>query len=285
MGISQQFSIGWKTYAEAHSFIKQHGLYKFFVLPILLNVLLFTAIILVGIEWADSFAEGMYNWIGLSGADWGWFNWLMDVIYWSFSIVFNLFLFIIYLGTFRYVLLILSAPIMAYVSEKTEEIATGKSYPFSFVQLLKDTWRGVKIALRNGITEIVLTVVLFLLGFVPIVGWVSPFILFVVQSYFYGFSMMDYYFERQRLTASQSRKLIFSYKWMAIGNGAFFNGALYIFTLLTAALPLVLALLAKYLFIVPVLFLSILPIYSVVAGTLASMKINPNPTQDAISIR
>lgn len=285
MGISQQFSIGWKTYAEAHRFIKQHRLYKYFVLPIMLNIILFTAIILVGISWADTFAEGIYNWMGIGGTDWGWFDWLKDVIYWSFSIIFNLFLFIIYLSTFRYVLLILIAPMLAYVSEKTEEIATGKSYPFNLGQLLKDAWRGIQIAIRNGLTELLLTVILLILGFIPVVGWVTPIVLFVVQSYFYGFSMMDYYFERQRISASQSRKLIYSFKWTAIGNGLFFNGSLYLLTVITAALPFVLALLAKYLFIVPVLFLSVLPIYSVVAGTLASMKINLNPEQDAIIIR
>lgn len=285
MGISQQLSLGWNTYGEAHRFIKQHGLYKFFVIPILLNIILFSLIVWAGFSWADTFAESMYNWLGLSGADWGWLDWLKDVIYWSFSIVFNLFLFIIYLGTVRYILLILIAPVLAYISEKTEELATGKSYPFSFSQLLKDTWRGIQIAIRNGLSELLITILLMLFGFVPVLGWISPILLFVLQSYFYGFSMMDYYLERQRLTASKSRSHIFNYKWTAIGNGLVFNGTLYLVTILIGLLPFILALLARYVLIVPIVLLSIMSVYSVVAGTLAAMKTYQNPSQDALSIR
>ncbi len=277
MGFTKQLSLGWGTYSEANRFIKQHGLYRLFLIPVLLNIVLFSLMAWLGITWAGSFTDTIYSWLALDQADWGSFNWLTKIIYWTLSFLLGFIVFLLYLSIFRYIMLILIAPVLAYVSEKTEELATGKSYPFSIAQLLKDAWRGMQIAIRNGITELLLTIILLLAGFIPIVGFITPFFLFLVQSYFYGFSMMDYFFERQKLTASESRNLISQYKWTAIGNGSFFNGILYGATLLSAALPFLLALLAKYLFIIPVIFLSVLPIYSVVAGTLAAIKINQNP--------
>ncbi len=277
MGISKQLSLGWQTYSEAHQFIRQHGLYKLFLVPVFLNIVLFSLMVWLGIAWAGSFTDTIYSWLALDQANWGSFNWLTEIIYWTLSLLLGAIVFLLYLSIFRYIMLILIAPVLAYVSEKTEELATGNSYPFSLPQLLKDTWRGIQIAIRNGLTEVLLTIILLLASFIPVAGFVTPVLLFLVQSYFYGFSMMDYYFERQKLSANESRNLILRYKWTAIGNGSFFNGMLYLITLLSATLPLVLALLAKFLFIIPVLFLSILPIYSVVAGTLAALKINQKP--------
>lgn len=285
MGFSQQLTLGWGTYTDAHRFIKQHGLYKLFLLPVMLNILLFSLMMWLGITWAGTLADDLYQWLALDTVNWNHFNWLKDVIYWSLSIIFNLMVFVVYLATFRYIMLILIAPVLAYVSEKTEELATSKSYPFSMAQLLKDTWRGMRIALKNGLIELLLTVLLLLFGFVPVVGWVAPVLLFVLQSYFYGFSMMDYYLERQRYSPAQSREFIYQHKWVAIGNGTFFNGTLYAITLLMAALPLVLALIAKVLFIIPIVFLSILPIYGAVAGTLAAMQTNPKTTENGLQTR
>ncbi len=276
MNFTQQLSLGWGTYSEAHRFIKQHKLYKLFILPVLINVALFGLMVWLGVGWAQSFTDTMYAWFGVNDAQWDSFDWLKTVIYWSLSILINLVILILYLSTIRYIMLILIAPILAYVSERTEELATGRSYPFSLSQLLKDAWRGIGIAVRNGIAELLLTILLLALGFIPVIGWITPFFLFIVQSYFFGFSMLDYYFERQKLSGTESRRLIYSYKWVAVGNGAYFNGLVYLFTVLAAALPLVLALLTKVLFIVPVVFLSILPIYSVVAGTLAALKLDEN---------
>jgi CysZ protein len=285
MGISKQLSIGCGTYFEAHQFIKLHGLFKLFLLPVLLNILLFSLMMWLGVTWASSAANALYQWMAIDTTDWNTFNWVKDIIYWTLAIVLNLMVLVVYLATFRYLMLVLIAPIIAYVSEKTEALATGKSYPFSLTQLLKDVWRGMKIAGRNGITELLLTILLLLLGFIPIIGWVTPVLLFMVQSYFYGFSMMDYYFERQRLNANESRKLLYQNKWVAIGNGSFFNGVLYAITILTAALPIVFAFLAKVLFVIPIIFLSILPIYSAVAGTLAAIKINSKTTENGLQTR
>ncbi len=273
MTFSQQLALGWGTYAEAHRFIVRHGLYRLFAVPVLINVLLFGLLMWLGMAWAASAAETLYNWLALEQADWQNWSWLKNVIYWSLAIILRLMVIVVYLSTVRYIMLILIAPVLAYVSEKTEELATGKSYPFSAAQLVKDTLRGMKIAFFNGLAEVLITLLLFAVGFVPVVGWFAPLLLLWVQSYFYGFSMLDYYLERQRMDARASRAYIFRHKWVAVGNGLYFNGALYLLSALTALLPLVLAFLAKFMFVVPVLFLSVLPIYSAVAGTLAAIKL------------
>lgn len=286
MTFLQQLALGLRTYLQAHRFIVNQGLYKFFLVPVIINMLLFSLLVWLGIGWAQVASTWLYKWFQLYTAHWENLNWLKNIVYWSLAILLQVIVFALFLSIIRYAMLVLIAPVLAYVSEKTEELSTGKSYPFSLSQLLQDAWRGMQIAVRNGVAEIIITILLLALGFVPVIGWfLSPMLLLLVQSYFYGFSMLDYFFERQKLSVSNSRNLISQYKWTAIGNGIFFNGSMYLLSVLTAALPFVLALLAKVLIVIPVFFLSILPIYSVVAGTLAALQIQETETNHGSKTR
>jgi CysZ protein len=69
---------------------------------------------------------------------------------------------------------------------------------------------------------------------------------FFIESYFYGFSMMDYSCERHRLNMSESIHFIRQHRGMAIGNGMVF----YLFML------------------IPILGWMLAPSYAVIAATI-----------------
>src|SRR5690606_37816368 len=111
------------------------------------------------------------------------------------------------------------SPVFAFLSEKTESIIEGRDFPFSFSQLLKDILRGIRIAFRNLIWQTVYLISLFLLSFIPVVGWVAAVIALFIEFYYFGFSMLDYSSERHKLSYSQSIHFIGRHKGLAIGNG------------------------------------------------------------------
>lgn len=124
----------------------------------------------------------------------------------------------------KYIVLILLSPLLAYASECTEEIITGRSFPFSWTQLMKDALRGALIALRNGIMELAITVgIWFLTLFVPVMAPVSFLLLFTVSAYFYGFSMFDYVFERRRMRIGETVKAVNDRIGAVLANGALFS--------------------------------------------------------------
>lgn len=131
-------------------------------------------------------------------------------------------LMMMYFSWFKYIWLIVGSPVFGYLSEKTESIIEGKEYPFSFIQLMKDITRGVKLALRNALWQTVYTISILLLSFIPVAGWITPMISLFVECYYYGFSMLDYSCERQKLSPSQSIEFISKRKGLAIGNGLVF---------------------------------------------------------------
>jgi CysZ protein len=134
-------------------------------------------------------------------------------------------LFIAYLlFTFnKYIVLVLLAPLLAYASERTEEVLTGNRFPFSWAILLRDAWRGVRIAVRNGFLELVITVLLWVVTLlVPLVVPITAPLLFMVSAYFYGFSTFDYVFERRRFAVRESVRAINARAGAVLANGALF---------------------------------------------------------------
>jgi CysZ protein len=148
----------------------------------------------------------------------GWLNWLFIFL----NIMLYLVLLLFYFSLFKYIFLIIGSPIFAYLSEKTESIMEEKDFPFSFKQLLKDILRGIRLALRNMLWQTVYTLSIFVLAFIPVVGWITPLIALMVECYYFGFSMLDYSCERNKLSTSQSVAFIGKHKGLAIGNGMIF---------------------------------------------------------------
>ncbi|MFN9115013.1 MAG: EI24 domain-containing protein, partial [Bacteroidota bacterium] len=168
---------------------------------------------------------------------------------------FRLILLLFYFSLFKYLFLIVGAPVFAYLSEKTESIIEGNDYPVSISQLMKDIVRGIRLAFRNTLWQTVYTITILLFSLIPVVGWVSPVIAFLVECYYYGFSMLDYSAERHKLSTSQSIAFISSKKGLAIGNGMVFY----------------------LLHLIPILGWILAPAYAVVAATLSLYHPNDNP--------
>lgn len=254
MNFIKDFGFGLRTYSEALNFIFKKKLVWFFLFPLAFNILLFW----FGWDMVNDFSETSRNYLEnqlqLKQAEFwgsGFLKTVMDAFVWlTFKIMF--FLLFAYLG--GYIIIILMSPIFSYLSERTEKIKTGTDYPFSFVQLFKDVLRGILIALRNFSIELVLTVLMFILSFIPIIGWLAAIMLFFISAYFYGFSFMDYALERKKLNLKQSIQFMRENKGIVIANGFVFSLCL----------------------IIPfcgVSFSSFAAIVSVVAGTLAVNEI------------
>ena len=148
-------------------------------------------------------------------------------------IVIRILLFIFFGLWGGYIVVVIMSPFLAYVSEKTETILSGREYKFDFPQFIHDIFRGIALAIRNMFIELLISVVIFFLPVIPIIGaltsvTVGTVLLFFVSAYFYGFSFIDYTLERQRLSVQQSVKLMRQQKGTACGHGLIFALILFI---------------------------------------------------------
>lgn len=190
-------------------------------------------------------ASGLEAWLQGQRSEW------LSFIFVMIGLMLRLVLFLLYFSLFKYLFLIIGSPVFAYLSEKTESILEGRDFPFSATQLAKDSWQGIKLAVRNTFWQTFYLLTLMLFSFIPVIGWIAPMIAIFVECFYYGFSMLAYSCERHRLTHTQSIQFVKHHRGLAVGNGFLFY--------LMHALPFVGWVLA--------------PAYAVVAATLSVLKI------------
>ena len=218
----KEIIIAVQSYFKAHQFISKHNLWKWIIIPGLIYALLFVVSMYFFSKSATyviellSIKTGLKVWVDkMQSSLLGFFFALGGIMIW-------LILMMLYFSWFKYLWLIVGSPLFGYLSEKTESIIEERDYPFSFPQLLKDIARGIRLAMRNALWQTVYTFTLLIISFVPILGWITPLIVLLIECYYYGFSMLDYSCERQKLSPAQSIEFIGKHKGLAVGNGLIF---------------------------------------------------------------
>jgi CysZ protein len=241
----KEIIIAFQSYVKAHHFITKHKLWKWIVIPGILYTLLFSA--------------GMYFFLESSNSAVNWINdilskWLrhqpsaaLSFMFIMGEIMVRLVLLFFYFSLFKYLILIIGSPVFAYLSQQTEALINGKEYTFQTDQVLRDMRRGIPLALRNSLWQSVYTISILILSFIPLIGWITPVICIMVESYYYSFSMLDYSCQRHNLTSPASIAYIGQHKGLAIGNGLVFYGMHFI----------------------PVLGWVLAPAYAVIAATIS----------------
>lgn len=128
--------------------------------------------------------------------------------------------FIILIMLFRYLFLILLSPVLSYISEIAERDSTNQNVQsrFSFFNAAS---RSVRVNSRNLLRESIISTVLFFTGFIPLLNLITVPVLFIVQAYFTGFGLMDYYLERH-YSFKQSIDVVKTHKWASITVGGIF---------------------------------------------------------------
>lgn len=226
MQMINDFTIGFKSFFKAIPFIFRYHLWWTFLIPLFLNLILYFA----GFSMIDFLGNWIDNkldiWLSTLKTTRYLFD-FVDFIEGAARFILQLIFFFVFAYFIGYLLLIILSPVFSWISEKTDHLLNGNNYAFSFSQFIKDIWRGILIALRNILFETGFTVIIVMATFIPVIGQIiSPitFILyFIISSYFYGFSYMDYTCERKRLKVNESINLIRKYKGMAIANGMLFS--------------------------------------------------------------
>lgn len=218
----KELIIAIQAYFKAHQFIVKHRLWKWILVPGILYAALFCVGIYFFWQSSGDVIDYVFSKTGLKALmvkerD----SWLRFLFIFG-QLILQLILLFFYFSWFKYLFLIIGSPVFAYISEKTESIINGKDYPFDFAQFAKDVVRGIAIAIRNTLWQTVYLISIFILAFIPLIGWATPVLVLFVECYYFGFSMLDYSSERRKLSVSQSIDFIGNHKGLAIGNGMVF---------------------------------------------------------------
>lgn len=243
----KEIIISIQAFAKAHALVKKHRLWKWIFIPGIIYMILFIVSMIFlwnthssVIAWFNT-TTGIQSWLEKQNSK------LLNFALAFGEFIVGVILLMIYFSFYKFLWLIVGSPIFSILSEKTESILEGREFPFSMAQMLKDIARGVKLALRNLFWQYIYSLTILIIAFIPLVGWAAPILGLLVESYFFGFSMLDYSCERHKLSPSQSINFINRHKGLAVGNGMVFY----------------------VLHLIPVLGWLVAPAYSVIAATIS----------------
>jgi CysZ protein len=212
--------LGIKEYAGAFDLISKLKLWRYFIVPIVISVV--TAV-LIGIE-AYVLSDNIGGYISKL--------WIWELGKETFVAISNfvggVIVVIIGLILYKHIIMALSAPFMSPVSEKIEKHFYGDvKHLHRKTSNSEQLIRGIRINARNLLKELLITLPILLLKFIPVVNIFSTFLLFALQSYYAGFGNMDYTLERH-LDYKKSIDFVGNHKGFAIGNGIVFMLCLFI---------------------------------------------------------
>lgn len=236
-------------------------MWKWIIIPGVVYTILFC----VGMYFFWNSADSAVNWLSktiglevwLQKQRSEWINFLFLMA----GMMLRLILVLFYFSLFKYFVLIVGSPLFAYLSEKTSQLMEDKDVAIKPSQVFRDSWRGIKLVLRNLLWQSVYVFSYLLLALIPLVGWIMPPIALFTECFYYGFSMMDYSLQRNKMPALAGIDFISRHKGLAIGNGLMF----YLMHL--------------------VIFVGwiLAPAYAVVAATLSLYKIQQEQSQPTIA--
>ncbi len=225
MDLLREITLSLRSYTEAVRFIDQHKLWKLLIVPALCSLII--ACFVAWFAWKTSAAVTDFAVVKFNlDSSYSYMNTFLEFIVFSFI---RLIIIFTYIKLYRYLLLIILAPEFSYIISVVQSRATETRHEFKVRRFIFDVWRSIKLAIRNFLIELILTLLIIIFG--VIVTWLIPIIpilLLLFEGYFFGYSLADFRNEFMNLRPRESKSLINDHKGLVIGHGIVFNFSLLI---------------------------------------------------------
>lgn len=203
VGSMRGFVGGFFSVLRAFRFVlKNPSLYKYVAIPLVINVIVFSAAIYWGF---DLFANLTEHYLVAHDA------WYWQILAAVVKFVAALITLVVVFFAFTVVGNLIAAPFNDVLSERTEQLMTGHliNEPFVLGQFVKDVWRVVLDEVRKMSVFVVLMLVALLFNFLPGVGSLIYAVLSVgLTLYFLIIEYTGYVFSRKHMGFRDQRKFI-----------------------------------------------------------------------------
>ncbi len=208
LGLLAEISVGVQALARALRLLKSPGIRRYVIVPLLINLLLFGALIWYGyslftplVEWLMSFVPSF-----------------LDFIEWLIWLFFGLLAAITVFFAFTPVANIVAAPFNALMSEKIEMQLTGKapSSEISFTQMAID---AIGSQLRKLLYIALWALGLFLVSLIPLVNLAAPLLWIIFGSWLLSLEYFDYPMGNHDLVFAEQKRQLKQRRGIALGFG------------------------------------------------------------------
>ena len=192
--------------------LKNKRLWHLIVIPLIINILLFSGLFALGLHWMNVFTA----WLNTHLPSWlVWLDWLIWLLFLFAGII-------VLVYTFTLLANIIGAPFYGLLAEKVEKLETGQDIPGlggirGFLKLipyvLRQQWRLFCYFAPRAIVCIVLF-------FIPIVQLAAPFIWFILNAWMMNIQYMTYPMENHQLSFAVMKSQFSAHRSLSLGFGS-----------------------------------------------------------------
>lgn len=215
--------IGANGLLKGFDLITTSGLRRFVILPLLINILVFSASIWVLVQ---QFTPLVDKWISYLPS---WLSWLEGLVWLVFAIAAVLLIFY----TFALLANLIASPFNGLLAEAVEKHLTGQPLPpsGSLITVFKDFPAAIFDELRKLLYFLLRAVPLLILFWIPLLNLAAPFLWVLFSAWMMTVQYCDYPMGNHNLRFKEQRSVLGRRKLLSLG----FGGA----TLLGTLIPVV----------------------------------------------
>lgn len=216
----QEFSQSTLAYYEAFQFVRKHNLKGFILSAAFFNFFAFVFVGVIAWIYTGKLIDLIYSSFSFP-EDWQEWGSFLEILT---AILIRILLILLYINLFKYIVLIIFAPVLAILSERTQNILNQQKKSINLVRLVSEIGRGMMMAFILINLNIIIYLALVVLSIaIPFLAPAFVILVFLLESFFFGASMLDYRNEYYQLSIKSSLKKIFRHKGLVLGNGLALN--------------------------------------------------------------
>lgn len=194
--------------AQGLAMINQSGIRRYVIIPLMLNILLFAALISYGYSQFSPLVDWMMSFIP------DWLSFLEGIIWLVIVVLSALVVFL----TFTPIANIISAPFNAIMAEKIEEKLTGEDIN-SQVSLMTIIIDSIMSQIGKLAYIVFWSLILFIISLIPVVNLISPFLWLIFGSWMLSLEYLDYPMGNHDLPFKKQKLILQRRRGLALGFG------------------------------------------------------------------
>ncbi len=217
------FFTGIKYFLRGYGLINRSGVRRYFLIPTLINIVVYTALIWI----ASAQFDTLMGWLLADASAWsagdswwaGVVNFFISIIRGLLWLVFAIALIIITFFTFTIVANLLGAPFNGLLSARVEGKLSGTSTG-SAESVLAGIWATTRSELRKYLYFIFLAILIFIITLIPVVNIISPVLWLLFFAWIQSVEYLAYPMENHGQRFKEVRVTIRKRRMLALGFGA-----------------------------------------------------------------
>ena len=203
---------------EGLKLVLSPGLRLFVLLPLTINLILFTALIVVSMQqfagWVDTFMPSLPSWLSF-----------LEYVLWPLFVVLVL---LMVFFTFTLLANIIAAPFNGFLAEKVEVVVRGQDDfpPFSWAELMAMVPRTLGREMRKLGYFLPRAIGLLILSFIPVVNLIAAPLWLLFGVWMMAVQYIDYPADNNKLSWQDMLAWLREKRWQSLGFGGITYAAL-----------------------------------------------------------